>query len=135
MWIFLKLQNWRLYFFLLSYTYFRFSVFFVFGNACLRHLFYIHVLYLKRKNSEMKIYGICHHIMKLFRYIRTSIVPLYMFFLICWCACMFNWFLNRQSLCLFTWQTQKKKERKKELISLIKINNWTTSGLSFFKAR
>lgn len=80
----------------------------------------------------MKIYDICYYFVKLFKLIWVFIVLLNMFFLICWCVCINIW-IDNYFVYLFDRFNRKKKERKKDLISFIKINNWIMLGLSFFK--
>lgn len=82
----------------------------------------------------MKIYDICYYFVKLFKLIWVFIVLLNMFFLICWCVCINIW-IDNYFVYLFDRFNRKKKERKKDLISFIKINNWIMLGLSFFKVR
>lgn len=82
----------------------------------------------------MKIYDICYYFVKLFKLIWVFIVLLNMFFLICWCVCINIW-IDNYFVYLFDRFNRKKKERKKDLISFIKINNWIMLGLSFFKIR
>lgn len=82
----------------------------------------------------MKIYVICYYFVKLFKLIWVFIVLLNMFFLICWCVCINIW-IDNYFVYLFDRFNRKKKERKKDLISFIKINNWIMLGLSFFKVR
>lgn len=82
----------------------------------------------------MKIYDICYYFVKLFKLIWVFIVLLNMFFLICWCVCINIW-IDNYFVYLFDRFSRKKKERKKDLISFIKINNWIMLGLSFFKVR
>lgn len=116
MWIFLKLQNWRLYFFFYYLTPILGFRNFSYLAMHASDIYFIYMYFiLKEKIAKWRFTAFAATLWNYLStlYIRTSIVPFYMFFLICWCACMFNWFLNRQSLCYFTWQTQKKKERKK----------------------
>lgn len=82
----------------------------------------------------MKIYDICYYFVKLFKLIWVFIVLLNMFFLICWCVCINIW-IDSYFVYLFDRFNRKKKERKKDLISFIKINNWIMLGLNFFKVR
>lgn len=61
----------------------------------------------------MKIYAICYHFVKLFKLIRAFIVPLNMFFLICWCACTNIWKDNHFAHSLDRLNRKKKGKKKR----------------------